>query len=182
MFLQHPLTVFLSLSSSPSVSLLARGCCRPHTPSWQQFTFRIAHVNTSMCYNMSRLLRAQHEAGGCFSGSDVRNWKYVKYSSTGGLNEKCQDSHETQKMLKYDFLQLKMVWPVRSLLCHLKRSVVQHVTLYLSSPLLCSFVQISSTVQVGALGVVSMDTKQLAWIQNRTWRVAYLEALGARKS
>lgn len=45
-----------------------------------------------------------------------------------------------------------------------------------------STVQISSTVQVEALGVVSMDTKQLAQIQNRTRSVAYLQALGANKS
>lgn len=51
-----------------------------------------------------------------------------------------------------------------------------------SSSLLCSCVPVSYAVQVEALGVVSMDTKQLAGIQNRTWRVAYLEALGVRKS
>lgn len=61
-------------------------------------------------------------------------------------------------------------------------AVVQHAAQCFSSSLLCSCVPISSTVQVGALGVVSMDTKQLARIQNRTWRVAYLQALGARKS
>lgn len=195
MFLQHPLTVFLFLSFSPSVSQLARGCCHPHTPSWQQFTFRIAHVNTSMCSNMSRLLRAPHFAGDCFSGSDVKTGNMLNVPPQGHSVE-FDEGLPLRSVRIQPHITNRRNWNISSNWdspswaadrsdrfthpCVSRNTVLQHVTF--SSSLLCGCVPISSTVQVEALGVVSMDTKQLAGIQNRTWRVAYLQALGARKS
>lgn len=50
--------------------------------------------------------------------------------------------------------------PLWSFKQNTRNAILQHVTQPFSSFLLCSCVPISSTVQVGALGVVSMDTKQ----------------------
>lgn len=53
--LQHSSSsVFLSLSP------LARGCCRPHTPAFLQFTFRIVHLNTSTHFMLSRIQFQRH--------------------------------------------------------------------------------------------------------------------------
>lgn len=189
MFLQHPLTVFLFLFSL-SVSQLARGCCHPRTQSWQQFTFRIADANVSMCSDMSRFLRSLHAASDFLSG----RWKY-------NLNI-CLLGHLIHLLSRWDTRQSwdsapqrsrkisapahpswsgRQVWAFFSRVCREKQMCCA-ACWCVSSSLLCSCVPVSSAVQVGALGVVSMDTKQLAGIQNRTWRVAYLEALGVRKS
>lgn len=134
---------------------------------------------------MSRLLRSPHVTGDCFSGSDKIGMCKIVLCRVIRSNMR----HETQKKPEY-FLQMRKTPPrvanrsdqFTHMSVHRKHCVLQHVTQCFSSCLLCSCVPISSTVQVEALGVVSMDTKQLAGIQNRTWRVAYLQALGARKS
>lgn len=107
----------------------------------------------------------------------------VMFKISNMLNNPADSApHETQNNLKY-FLQMRKIGLISSPTSLLPETqCCQHVTLCLSSSVLCSFVPIPSTVQVGALGIVSMDTKQLAWNQNRTLRVAYSEALGARKS
>lgn len=44
-----------------SVSPLARGCCRPRTPAFLQFTFRIVHLSTSTRFVPSRFsVQASH--------------------------------------------------------------------------------------------------------------------------
>ncbi|CAB1420833.1 unnamed protein product [Pleuronectes platessa] len=67
------------------------------------------------------------------------------------------------------------------LACLQKRRPVQSFD-FLHHLLPVGFEPTSSPARVEALRVVPMDTKQLAGIQNRTWRVACSQALGAGKS
>ena len=131
-----------------------------------------------------------------FSGSYVKIGNMLKLPLAVSFNQldvglpsvKCQvsDPHETQKRLKI-FHQLRKIPACEhptgriGFACLQKRRLVA-AFYFFHHLLLCGCVPISSTVQVEALGVVSMDTKQLAGIQNRTWRVAYLQALEAGKS
>lgn len=185
MFLQHPRALFLYLSFFSSVSQLAGGCGRPHNPSWQQFTFWKAHVKTSVCYVTFTQITA------CYRWLSVAVIKLecAKYFSAGSFGQTWHLRPET-RICSADEEDFPLSHPRAAnrsdqfphiSVCR-KHCALQRVTSCFSSSLLCTCVPISSTVQVEALGVVSMDTKQLAAIQNRTWRVAYLQALGARKS
>lgn len=57
-----------------SVSQLARGCCRPRTPAFLQFTFRIVHLSTSTHFIPSRFQFKRHTVKSSVSRQQ-HHWK-----------------------------------------------------------------------------------------------------------
>lgn len=172
------LTHNLLLSVFLSVSQLARGCCHPHTPSWQQFTFRIVHVNTSMCFIMSRLVRAPCDTACVLVimskientlNNPLQSHLWIHHSSDSETVS-IQAQHETNKVFP-SVLQVKYQKQCFAA-CNLVFFIIYIVQLCANS--------FSSSSRSPWSCFHGYQTIHL--IQNRTWRVAYLQALGVRKS
>lgn len=172
-------------SASSSVSQLARGCSHPHTSSWQQFTFRVARVNISMWINVSHLLSKLRVSGDCSKGTSIKmlnmfNNPLQGYSIIfmfGGAYVVPCLSHRRGWNIASPSGRFPSQQPTGVHTQSQPRALLERFPWFLG----CSALLISFIVQVETLGVVAMETKQLAGIQIWTWRVAYLQAFGSEE-